>query len=107
MAKEKVYNKLVRDKVLEIIEAKGGKPVFHAASDQEYADKLVEKLLEELEEFKANPSEKELADVLEVIHALCEAHGFDLEKVEEEREKKKQERGGFAERLVLEKVVEE
>jgi len=56
------YNKLVRDKIPKIIEKSGKKAVIYIADDKEYLKKLYEKLLEEIGEFKENPSPEELAD---------------------------------------------
>jgi len=102
---ETVYNKLVRDRIPEIIAAEGKKPLFHVASDVELKEKLLDKFLEELGEFRARPSEEEMADILEVVDALCHFHGFDRARLEDLRLEKRKARGGFEKRTVLEKVV--
>lgn len=95
------YNKLVRDKIPEIIKNKGGNPVTHIADKIEYWQKLKEKLLEEFEEFKKDESQEELADLLEVIDAIMEYKDFDRTMVESTRQKKAQERGKFKDRIIL------
>jgi len=106
MAKEFSYNKLVRDNIPGIIEQDGKTPVCHTASEEEYDKKLLAKLLEEIAEFEANPCEEELADIMEVIHALKNRHGFHWSDINSIRKRKWQERGGFDQRIILTKVVE-
>jgi len=95
------YNKLVRDKIIDIIKAKGEKAVFHIASDEEYGIKLKEKLSEEVSEFNAAENEEEIADILEVIDAIMEYKSFNKEKILEIKEKKAAEKGAFGEKVIL------
>lgn len=96
------YNKLVRDKIPEYIESKGGKPVTHVAESDEYRKKLLEKLQEEVSEFLSENNESELADILEVVDAICEEMGFSKEKIDEIKKKKAEERGKFEKKIILE-----
>ena len=96
--------KLVRDKIPEIIEEKGNKPVSHIADDNEYWESLKNKLKEEVDEFAADSTEEELADILEVINAICEFKGIDKLKLEEIRKKKASERGAFKDKVILDRV---
>jgi len=98
------YNKLVRDKIPEIIKNKGATPITHIANDEEYWQKLKEKLQEEVNEFIEDSNEEELADILEVIHAICDFKNFDKEKLELLRKKKAEEGGGFRERIILDEI---
>ena len=75
------YNKLVRDKIPEMIGKSGKKAVIYIADDKEYLEKLYEKLLEEIGEFKENPSPEELADILEVCDAIREYFKIDNKKL--------------------------
>lgn len=102
MAEE--YNKLVRDRIPEIILKKGRYPIIHIASNKEYVVKLKEKLLEEVNEYLQSNSEAELIDILEIIYALGDVHKITKEEIEQMRRKKSLERGGFLERIILEKV---
>ena len=61
---EKIYNKLVRDKIPQIVQQDNKVPYTHVATQQEVKPLLLQKLIEELEEFKATPNEEELADIL-------------------------------------------
>lgn len=96
------YNKLVRDKIPEIIKGKGVIAKTHIASDEEYKSKLREKLLEEVQEYLEDSCVEELADILEVVYALSLLEGANREQLEEVRKKKADERGGFEQKIILE-----
>jgi predicted house-cleaning noncanonical NTP pyrophosphatase (MazG superfamily) len=102
---KRTYNKLVRDKIPEIIESKGEQAVTKILTDEEYWKSLFEKAYEELNEVKAaddhDETKAELADLLEVVRALSEYNGFSLSQIIEEADKKASERGGFSERIFL------
>ncbi|MDA2936226.1 nucleoside triphosphate pyrophosphohydrolase [Patescibacteria group bacterium AH-259-L05] len=98
------YNKLVRDKIPEIIKNKGVAPITHIADDEEYWQKLKEKFQEEVDEFLKDGNEEELADILEVIYAICDFKNFDKEKLELLRKKKAEGRGGFRNKVILDET---
>lgn len=98
------YDKLVRDRIPEIAAADGDTPITHVADDAEYEDRLAAKLREEAAEYADDRDREELADVLAVIHAILEHEGASLEDLEEHRREKRARRGGFADRIVLERV---
>ena len=100
----KVYNKLVRDKIPEIIEADGKVCRTHILSNEEYIVALEAKLNEEVAEYQADKNLEEMADVLEVLQAICIARGYSLVELEALRVKKASERGGFADKIFLEYV---
>ena len=95
-------NKLVRDKIPEIIEADGRTCKIHILSDEEYLSALEEKLNEEVAEYQKDKNLEEMADVLEVLQAICIARGYTLEELEALRKKKADDRGGFSEKIFLE-----
>ncbi|SCW83441.1 Predicted house-cleaning noncanonical NTP pyrophosphatase, all-alpha NTP-PPase (MazG) superfamily [Paenibacillus tianmuensis] len=102
-----VYNKLVRDKIPQIIEASGKQAEIRVLDSAEYIKMLNSKLQEELDEFiEAGEAEKitELADLVEVIYTILEHKGISIEEFERVRQEKKEKRGGFGERLLLVKV---
>ena len=80
----KVYNKLVRDKIPEIIEADGKTCKTRILSDEEYIASLEAKLNEEVAEYQADKNLEEMADVLEVLQAICLARGYSLEELKEQ-----------------------
>lgn len=96
------YNKLVRDKIPEIIKNKGSNPITHIADDAEYWLKLKEKLTEEVKEFLESEAEEELADIEEVLKTIYEYRNIDPADIETLRKKKSEERGGFKEKIILE-----
>lgn len=100
----KVYNKLVRDKIPEIIEASGKKAITRVLSKEEYLAALEVKLNEEVAEYQEDKSIEEMADVLEVLQAICVARGYTLDQLEEKCKIKSIERGGFKDMIFLDYV---
>ncbi len=96
--------KLIRDKIPEIILKSQKTPITHIASEDEYWIALKEKLNEEVSEFAASENEEELADILEVLHAICDFKRFDRDALETVRKKKADERGGFKEKIILDDI---
>ena len=101
----KEYNKLVRDKIPEIIEASGKSCSIRCLGLEEYAVALEQKLNEEVAEYQSDKNLEELADILEVLQALCVSKGYSLEELELLRKEKAIERGGFENRIFLEYVA--
>ena len=102
----KTYNKLVRDRIPEIIEEQGKRCIVERLGDFEFLVALDKKLDEELAEYHKDQSVEELADMLEVIYAAALARGYTREDLERIREEKVQRRGGFDKKLLLRKVEE-
>ncbi len=98
------YKKLVRDRIPEIIEAAGKKPVTHILDEAAYLSELDRKLNEECAEYQESKSLEELADMLEVIYAIAETRGYSIAELESVRRDKAAERGGFRERIYLDSV---
>ncbi len=93
--------KLVRDKIPEIIRKNGKVAFTHKASEKEYSEMLNKKLKEETNEFIADENKEELADILEVIDAICHLKNIDKKELEKIKLKKRRERGGFMEGIIL------
>ena len=103
----KTYNKLVRDRIPEIIEASGKTCVTKILSDEDYLRMVDAKLDEELAEYHKDQNIEELADLMEVIHAAAIARGYTLEELERVRAEKAEKRGRFAKKILLKEVSEE
>ena len=101
-----IHNKLVRDRIPEIIEGSGKTCVTRLLPQAEYLAALDTKLTEELAEYQADKSMEELADLLEVMMAVAEARGHSFAEVEAIRRAKAEKRGGFRERIFLESVTD-
>ena len=104
--KEITYDKLVRDKIPSIIETSGKICVSRIAGYKEYRTKIFEKVQEELLEFESTPNVEEAADILEVVYALFDSYQLDINEIERSRVEKLYKRGGFEDRIILEKVIE-
>ena len=102
----KTYNKLVRDRIPEIIEGSGAKCITRILSDEEYLKMVDAKLDEELSEYHADQNIEELADLLELIRAAALARGYTLDELEAVRAEKAKKRGGFNEKIFLIDVTE-
>ena len=100
------YNKLVRDRIPEIIEAEGKECSIAVLSDEEYLKMIDEKLDEELAEYQESKSLEELADLLEVMRAVVKAHSWTWEQLEQVRQEKAAKRGGFEQKILLKEVIE-
>lgn len=93
--KERVYNKLVRDNIPDIIRQQGETPVIRTLEDGEFLRCLAEKTL------------NELGDILEVLEAMAHLQGWTDGEIRRAKEEKAQRNGAFRERVFLEKVLEE
>ncbi|MGH4120904.1 phosphoribosyl-ATP pyrophosphohydrolase [Clostridium sp.] len=102
----KIYNKLVRDKIPEIIKSTGKSFDIHSAKKEELQPLLETKLNEEVSEYLEDKNLEELADVMEVLFGLAGALGYSEQDLINKRNEKKEARGGFEKCIVLEKVYE-
>lgn len=100
------YNKLVRDRIPEIIEASGKTCRTEILDDAEYLRFVDAKLDEELAEYHKDQNIEELADLMEVIYAAAAARGCTALQLEQIRAEKAMKRGGFQKKLLLLEVEE-
>lgn len=100
------YDKLVRDRIPDVLAAKHIVAQTHIATPEEYKKLLIKKLKEEVEEFALEQNTQELADILEALNALIDTCGFSHEEIEAVRAQKLHDRGGFVDRIVLEQTEE-
>jgi predicted house-cleaning noncanonical NTP pyrophosphatase (MazG superfamily) len=99
-----VHNKLVRNNIPRIIAATGKKAAIHSADPSEFRAEIYRKLLEEAQELNQDRNIEEAADLQEILLALYTLEGWDMQEVERIRLKKREERGTFDHRIILEMV---
>ena len=99
------YNKIVRDRVPEIISRRGERTesvrLEGEALITALRQKLVEESFEALDAKSGHDLLSELADVSEVINALCSTLKLSSSNLSEVREEKYQKRGGFEKGVML------
>ncbi len=99
----KIYNKLVRDKIPDIIEQDGSKAYIRYLDEKEYNEQLNKKLLEEVKEYIESEEVEEIADILEVIESILKFKKVSEEEILKIKNEKKSKRGGFDKKIFLEK----
>jgi predicted house-cleaning noncanonical NTP pyrophosphatase (MazG superfamily) len=98
-------SRLVRDKISKVIEKKGEAPITHVADNEEYWQKLCVRLEEEMGEFLATGSKEEIADILQVIDAICEYKEFSLQELQATKKEKLIEKGAFKKRVIFDEKI--
>ena len=101
------FNKVIRDKIPEIIQKDGHTCNIQTLSDEKFIIEIEKKLSEEVTEYQNDKNPEELADILEVIYRIAQLKGVSKEKLEKIRVKKLQDRGGFEKNLFLIDTSEE
>lgn len=100
----KVYNKLVRDKIPQVIAEDGNQYDIEIASKEDMIFLLEDKLKEEVSEYLKDKNLEELADIMEVLFGLAHNLGYSEEELVEKRNCKLKQRGGFKKGIVLKAV---
>ncbi len=101
----RVYNKLVRDRIPEIITSKGEHPITEILEDSEYKKMLDIKLLEEVNEYLKDDNIEELADITEVILAILKFKNIEISDFESTVINKRDKKGGFDKKILLKEVM--
>lgn len=107
MIKRIFYNKLVRDRIPQIIHANEKTCGTILALDSEYDELLKNKLTEETMEYTSSGDIEEIADILEVIHEILRFKGISSDEIDFIRQNKAKKRGKFEKRIVLVDVASE
>lgn len=106
MEHNKVYQKLIRDNIPTILKQKGITVKTHIADDKEFAQKLLEKLNEEVTEYTQTQTIDEMADIFEVITTILEQKKWTIEQVIAIQQQKRQQKGAFTQKIILEETTE-
>lgn len=101
------YNRLVRDRVPELIVESGRKQISRKLKDEEYEQALMDKIVEEIEEYRISKNEEEIADIYEVLDCLVKLKEYEPMHIDYLRLIKREARGSFHDRILLEKIVED
>ena len=96
-----ITNKLVRDKIPEMIEAKGGVATCRTLSDEEFRTELLKKMHEETDEFAKDKTLEELGDMYAVLFELVHNAGFTMDDVVRISEQKRMSNGGFSKKIFM------
>ena len=105
--KIKEHNKLVRDKIPDIIKKSGKQAIVTKVRGEELISFLNSKLKEELAEYEQSGAIEELADIVEVVYAILQHKGISQEEFNKIRQEKNLNRGAFKKGLILKRVIEE
>lgn len=98
--KKTQYNKLVRDRIPDIIQSPGKTCITEILSDEDYLHMVDAKLDEELAEYHKDQNIEELTDLVEVIYAAAKARGYTYQ-FEAVRAKKAAKRRAFNKKILL------
>lgn len=101
-----IYNKLIRDRIPEIIKEDGNESEIKVLDNEEYLVELNKKLREELNEYLESGEVEELADIAEILYAIAKYKGVDAGEFDSIRIRKAEKRGGFEKKLFLISVKE-
>jgi predicted house-cleaning noncanonical NTP pyrophosphatase (MazG superfamily) len=102
----KLYNKLVRDNIPDIILKDNELPVTKVLNKEDYLKELNKKLLDEVNEYLKDSNIEQMVDILEVIRAILKERGSSYKEIEIKRKKKALKRGTFKKKIYLEKVLQ-
>jgi predicted house-cleaning noncanonical NTP pyrophosphatase (MazG superfamily) len=100
-----IYNKLVRDGIIEKIKNNNETPIFRELNEAEFKSELLKKLIEEAKELLESPNLEERADIEEILIAIDEIYNWKESDVQTARTQKKDKRGNFSKRIFLEKTI--
>jgi predicted house-cleaning noncanonical NTP pyrophosphatase (MazG superfamily) len=100
------YKKLVRDKIPQLIEESGRSQTSRIMSEKEYHDALIDKIVEEMEEFRQTDNEEEIADVYEALDCLVKLKDYEPMRIDYLRMKKREQQGSYNDRILLDEVEE-
>ena len=101
---KRTYGRLVRDRVPQLIEESGGTATTRVLDESGYREALLDKIIDEVEEFRVTGNEEEIADIFELLDCLTELKGFEPMHIDYVKLIKREARGSYRERILLEEV---
>ena len=103
---KRTFNKLVRDNIPRLIRESGRKCTFQILNEEEYQDALIDKIVEEVEEFRVTGNEEELADLYEALECLVNLKNYEPMHIDYLKLMRREARGSYSERILLKEVEE-
>ena len=100
----KIYDKLVRDRIPEIIENSGNHCEVEVVNNEVALEYLYKKLNEEVSELLEDKNLEEIADVVEVLFAIGKKYGYSEKDILNKRSEKRKKSGGFEDNIILKKT---
>ena len=100
----KIYDKLVRDRIPEIIENSGNHCEVEVVNNEVALEYLYKKLNEEVSELLEDKNLEEIADVIEVLFAIGKKYGYSEKDILNKRSEKRKKSGGFEDNIILKKT---
>lgn len=101
------YNKLTRDDIPRIIEESGRKQTSRILNEKEYEEALINKIIEEIEEYRINNKEEEIADIYEILECLIELKEYEPMHIDYLQLIKREARGSYKKRILLQEVEDD
>lgn len=98
---KRIYNKLVRDNIPQLIKESGRDCTSRILDEKEYYDALLDKIVEEIEEYRISGNEEELADVYEVLDCLVQLKEYEPMHIDYLQLIRREKRGSFKDRVLL------
>lgn len=98
---KRIYNKLVRDNIPQLIKESGRDCSSRILNEKEYYDALLDKIVEEIEEYRISGNEEELADVYEVLDCLVQLKEYEPMHIDYLQLIRREKRGSFKDRVLL------
>ena len=95
------YNKLVRDRIPQLIEESGRSYNSRTLNENEYFDALLDKIIEEVEEYRISHNEEEIADVYEVLECLVQLKEYEPMHIDYLQLIRREARGSFKDKILL------
>ncbi|MGI6727939.1 MAG: hypothetical protein ACOX4P_05205 [Anaerovoracaceae bacterium] len=98
---KRTYNKLIRDKIPELIEKSGRKYTSRVLNDQEYHEALIDKIIEEIGEYRETGNEEEIADIYEALDCLVRFKNYEPMRIDYLKLIRRETTGSFNDRIFL------
>lgn len=101
------YNKLVRDRVPEILKSSGHQVEYKILSESQLLLALQDKLLEKAQKFAEKPTENDISDMFELMDLIIDKFEYEQMHIDYLRLKNRELQGGYTQNIYLISVDDE